>query len=168
MAPRDLTAALLAVLGVYLLGAAITNAGVAAFFLNLDSSQEFLRKSHASQGLLTVVVGGVEVGFGLAVLLLHKRIAACLFPESPNSLARIELADLQAAAFAVLGVYFVIDSVPRIVQGVLQLSPRDTFFDLWPSYAPTFVRGLLGLALVLGARVTSGAWILARRAGRVR
>jgi len=168
MAPRDLTAALLAVLGVYVLGDSITQVGTTAFFLTLDSSDEVLRQSHTDQGLLTAAFFALQVAFGVCVLTLRHRIAARLFPQNTPPSPGIELSDLQAAALAVLGLYFVVRSFAALAQGVVQLSPQDGLATLWPHYAGTLIQGLLGLALFFGARVASGAWSIARQAGRVR
>ncbi len=168
MTRRDLTSVLLAVLGVYLVVSAITQASTAAFFLTLDSTDEFLRQSHTDQGLLFAAVFGMQLGLGLAVLFLHKPIAARLFPEPSRPPSQSTLPDLQAAAFAVLGVYFVITSIAALAQAILPPSPHSGLSDLWPSHAGNLAQGVLGLALLLGARAASGAWFLARQAGRAR
>jgi hypothetical protein len=54
-----------------------------------------------------------------------------------------------------------------LAQGVVQL-PQDGLVTLWPHYAGTLVQGLLGLGLFVGARAASGAWFIARQAGRIR
>ena len=168
MTPRELTAVLLAVLGIYVLGHSITQVGTTVFFLTLDSSEEVLRRSHTDQGLLTAAFFVLEAGFGAIVLAVRHRIAARLFPETSLPRSTIELSDLQAAAFAVLGMYFVVESFATLAQGAVRLSPQDGLATLWPGYAGTVVQGLLGLALFFGARVASGAWFIARQAGRVR
>src|SRR5262245_1222583 len=115
MTARDLTTALFAVLGVYLLGSAITNVGTAVFFFTLDSSEQWLKQSHTDQAVATVVYVVLEVGFALAVLLLRKRIAITLFPiESEVGGGTLEVRDVQAAFCSMVGLYFAIKAIAAL------------------------------------------------------
>jgi len=68
MTSRDLTAVLLALLGVYLLGNSITQAAASCFLLTLESSDESLRQAQFDQGLLGRCSLRLEAAFGFTVL----------------------------------------------------------------------------------------------------
>jgi len=169
MTPRALTTVLLAVLGVYLLGDAITQVGTTVFFLTLESPQEWLQQSHRDQALATGLFVVLEVGFAVCVLLWRTRIATALFPsESEPTSTAFDLSDLQRVLFAVLGLYFAIKGLAVVISGVAQLSPHESLLDFWAQYASSAIEALFGIALFLGTRGVAGAWFRARRAGRSR
>lgn len=169
MTPRDLTTALLAVLGVFFISRAITDVGTAVFFLTLESSQESIQQSNRDQALLTGVYVFLEIGLAVAVLFLRSRIARALFPgESKAGAAPITVLDLQLVLYSLLGLYFAIKAVAVLARGVAELSPHDSLSDLWPAYASSMVEATFGIALFLGSRGIAGAWTLARTAGHAR
>src|SRR5262245_49219999 len=166
MTARDLATALFAVLGVYLLFAAITNAGLAVFYSTLDSSDEWLRQSHTDQALASVVFVVLQVGFALCVLRFRSRIAAALFPGESQPARDLSVRDLQAALCSAVGLYFAIRALAVLGQGFASLSPGDSISRLWPSYASSMIEAGFGVAVLFGARAFVGAWTLAREAGR--
>jgi hypothetical protein len=168
MTPRGLTTALLAVLGVYLIGRAITDVGTAVFFLTLESPQEFIQQSNSDQGLLTTVYAFLEIGLAVSVLLLRSRIARALFPGEPEAGAGLSVSDLQTVLYSFLGLYFAIKALAVLGRGVAELSPHDSLSVLWPAYATSMIEAAFGIALFLGARGIAGAWTLARTAGHTR
>jgi len=103
MSARDLASALVAVLGIYFLGDSIRGYGFVVFH---SFDEAVFPPSHWAH-LFTAAFASVEIAFGAALVLLRNRIALRLFPDPSSIGAPIDLTDLQAAAFAVVGVYFV-------------------------------------------------------------
>src|SRR5207249_1202066 len=86
---------------------------------------------------------------GVALVLIRVRLAERLFPADTGSLAA---RDTQAVALSVLGCYFVIESVSRLVgRGRID----------WPSVTQLG----LGVGLFFGARALARFWAAARSAG---
>jgi hypothetical protein len=168
MSARELTAALLAFLGVYVLWSSMNGSEEIAFYL-LRSPERILEPSTRVQGVLAVVYFFLlNIAFGAALILLRNRIATRLFPETPAAGTTIGVSELQAAAFAVLGLYFVVDSLSSVLWNFMRLAPDESVDLLWTRHSGVILRGVLGIALFLGARGAAGAWWLARRAGQSR
>jgi hypothetical protein len=166
MTSRALAMVLLGVLGVYFLGSAITEVGTAVFFLNLDSTEEWLQQSHRDQALTTAVWVILQVGLAVCLLLLRTRIASALCANEPDGgPGAIEPKDLQAALFAGIGVYFSVKALAVLAGGVARLTPLDSLSVLWPSYASSMAEAVFGVALFFGSRSLAGVWHLPHRDG---
>jgi len=164
MTSRDLAAALFAVLGIYFLGELIPETGLIVF--EIFDPDAFLQRPHWVQGLLLAAISILQLALGASLILLRNRIAMRLFPDTPSAGTPIGLTDLQAAAFAVVGAYFVVNSLAAMAYGFARLPVDEGIGALWPRSAGHIARGVLGMALFLGARGTAGAWSLARQAGQ--
>jgi hypothetical protein len=99
---------------------------------------------------ITLLLGAViAVLLGIVLVLVRVRLAERLFPADIGSLAARET---QAVALSVLGCYFVIESVSRLVgRGRID----------WSSVTQL----VLGVCLFLGARGVARLWAAARSAG---
>jgi hypothetical protein len=166
MSSRELAAALLGVVGVYLLGESISYTLAWILFNPPDSNQMLqLQRAYWVQLVMVAIFFAWLLAFGAALVLYRNRIAASLYPEPSQSGATIGVSDLQAAAFAVIGLVFVVNSSARLIYAFAQLAPDQGISALWPHSAESIARVVLGMALFLGARGAAGAWSLARQTG---
>jgi hypothetical protein len=99
---------------------------------------------------ITFLIGTlIAVLLGIVLVLIRVRLAERLFPADTGSLAA---RDTQAVALSVLGCYFVIESVSRLVgRGRIDWSPVTQL--------------VLGVGLFFGARGLARFWAAARSAG---
>ena len=99
---------------------------------------------------ITLLLGAIiAVLLGMVLVLVRIRLAERLFPADTGSLAD---RDMHAVALSVLGCYFVIESVSRLVgRGRID----------WSSVTQL----VLGVGLFLGARGVGRLWAAARSAG---
>jgi hypothetical protein len=166
LSSRELAAALLGVLGIYLLGQSITFTLSFILYHQPDSDQLLQpRWWYWVRILMIAIFFAWQFTFGAALVLLRNRIAALLCPEPSQPGAPIGVSDVQAALFAVLGLGFVVRSVNNLIYDFTQLSADQGITALWPDSAESIAGGVLGIALFLGARGIAGAWSLARQAG---
>jgi hypothetical protein len=166
LSSRELAAALLGVVGVYLLGEPISYTLTWILFNPPDSNQILqLQRPYWLQLLMVAVFFAWLLAFGAALVLNRNRIASLLYPEPSQPRTRIGVADLQTAAFAVIGLVFFVNSSATLIYDFTQLAPDQGISGLWPRSAESIAKVVLGIALFLGARGIAGAWLLARQAG---
>lgn len=110
----------------------------------------------------------------LALWLSARRIARLVCGTDRSEGDReVDFAALQAVAFAAVGLYLVVDSLPVVVQAlgysyhVTVQSPdfQGSYGYSSPDLLPPFVRLILGLLLLIGARGMSGFVTLLRAWG---
>ena len=158
MQARQLAAALLGIMGLWLLASAAIDS-IFIFGSMPQATDKFgaTLQDYARTRLLASVC--LRVGIGLALLIARARLAAWLTlareandePGSPDN--------WQPAAFAVLGCYFVVEGGSELV------SLADTLNQLGSSFAGHAFQLAMGLLLFFGARTLHGFWQAARRAG---
>jgi hypothetical protein len=164
MSSRELAAALLAVMGIFLLGQSVSYTLLFISNYPPGSDQPFHRP-YWVQIILRAIFFLWQFAFGAALLLLRNRIAALLCPEPAQPGAPISVSDLQAALFAVLGLGFLVKSLNTLIYDFSQLPQDQGMTALWPDSAESMAGVVLGMALFLGARGAAGAWSLARQSG---
>jgi choline-glycine betaine transporter len=155
MNQRQLASVLFAVLGVFIAATRLPDLLVhAAIVMQWDPAMEYPAGPVSPRAISTfaVVATLLVVMIGLGLVVLRDRIAGRLFPSTPGHTPSSEV---QAAALAVLGVYFVVNSIPGImsVGGVR-----------WASA----VQALLGVGLFFGARGIAAFWSRSRAPGPAR
>jgi hypothetical protein len=144
MSQRQLASVLFAVLGAFIaiswLPQIVVSIGIVA------AGNQAAPAAYA----ITLLIGAIiAVLLGIALVLIRVRLAERLFPADTGSFAA---RDTQAVALSVLGCYFVIESVSRLVgRGRID----------WPSVAQL----VLGVGLFFGARGLARFWAAARSAG---
>jgi hypothetical protein len=98
---------------------------------------------------------------GLGLFLLRRRIAARLAPAEPGQLT-VSLPELQAAAFAVIGVVLLArglaDGLGQLTMALVYSGPISVSW-----FAPAVAQTIVGLALFLGARGLVRVWHSIRR-----
>ena len=97
-------------------------------------------------GTLTAIL------LGVALVVWRERLATRLFAAETGPIAA---RDTQAVALSVLGCYFAIGAIPRLV-GAFRLERIE-----WPALTEL----VLGIALFFGARGLARLWTAARTAG---
>jgi len=147
MSQRQLASVLFAVLGVFI---AITWFPQVILSLGMLASGDQVGSVPYA---ITILIGAIiTVLLGIALVLTRIRLAERLFPADTGSLVA---RDTQAVALSVLGCYFVIQSVSRLVgRGRI---------EWWP-LAPL----VLGIGLFFGARGLASMWTAVRTAGSSR
>jgi len=143
MSQRQLASVLFAVLGTFV---AITSVPQVVFSIGvLTAGVQAAPVAYAITFLIGTII---SVTFGIVLVLIRVRLAERLFPADTGSLAA---RDTQAVALSVLGCYFVIESISRLVgRGHIQWSAVTQL--------------VLGVGLFLGARGVARFWATARAA----
>jgi hypothetical protein len=101
MSSRELAAAMLGVVGVYLLGESISYTLGWILFNPPDSNQILqLQRPYWVQLLMVAIFFAWLLVFGAALVLYRNRIATLLYSEPSQPGAAIGVSDLQTAAFA--------------------------------------------------------------------
>ena len=104
---------------------------------------------------ITLLMGTlIAVLLGMGLVVLRKRLAERLFAPDPGPLAA---RDAQAVALSVLGCYFALGAIPRLVE-----VGRFGFGRM--EWAPV-TQLVLGVGLFFGARGVARLWTAARSAG---
>ncbi len=144
MSQRQLASVLFAVLGAFI---AISWLPQVVVSIGIFAAGD--RAAPAAYAITLLVGAIITVLLGIALVLIRVRLAERLFPADTGSLAARET---QAVALSVLGCYFVIESVSRLVgRGRI----------VWPSVTQL----ALGVGLFFGARGLARFWAAARSAG---
>ena len=144
MNQRQLASVLFAVLGSFI---AITWLPQVAVSIGiLRAGDQAAPRSYA----ITLLIGAIiTVILGIVLVLIHVHLAERLFPADPGPPAA---QDTQAVALSVLGCYFVVASISRLVgRGRVDWSAVTQL--------------VLGVALFLGARGVTRLWAAVRTAG---
>ncbi len=152
MNQRQLASVLLAVLGIFMAATRLPDLAIhAAMVLQLDPAMEeaagpFSQRAVSWVAMIAILI---VVFLSLALVLLRDRISDWLFSSEPIP---SPTSGIQAVALSVLGVYFVISSIPGI---------------MWPGGTrwASVVQAVLGAALFLGAHGTAALWYRLRTAG---
>ena len=144
MSQRQLASVLFAVLGAYI---AISWFPQIIVFIGIQTAGD---QAAPVAYLITPVIGAIiAVLLGIVLVLIRVRLAERLFPADTGPLAA---RDTQAVALSVLGCYFVIESVSRLVgRGRID----------WASVTQL----VLGVGLFFGARGVARLWAAGRTAG---
>jgi hypothetical protein len=150
MNQRQLASVLFAVVGVFIAASRVPEIFVHIALLSQADPTDQASRSSGWPGIASVSAFGatlVAVGVGVSLMLFRDRLAQRLFPVATPSL---ELRGVQTAAFSVLGCYFAVQGLSRILWAGR--------FDLGAAIQLT-----LGVALFVGARGLSNFWLLTRR-----
>ncbi len=144
MSQRQLASVLFAVLGAFI---AITS--VPQVVLSIGVLTAAVRAAPTTYAITFLIGAVTSVTLGIVLVLVRVRLAERLFPADTGSLAP---RDTQAVALSVLGCYFVIESISRLVgRGRIE----------W--WAVTQL--VLGVGLFFGARGVARFWATVRGAG---
>ena len=144
MSQRHLASVLFAVLGAFI---AITSLPQLVLSIGiLKAGDQAAPRDYA----ITLAIGAIiTVLLGIVLVLIRVRLAERLFPADPGSLAARET---QAVALSVVGCYFVVTSISRLVgRGRIDWSAVTQL--------------VLGLGLFLGARGVARFWAAGRSGG---
>lgn len=169
MTRQSLTSVLIAVLGVFFVARAISEASTGLFFLSLDSADDYIQRSFFDRALLTFGFIVLQFGLGSALILLRFRLAVFLFPnDSSAELSTFEATHLQSVLFSVVGIFLIVEGIASLASGFAQLSPDQPLSYLWAPYLSDVIKTVFGILLFFGARSISQIWFRARRAGHNR
>ena len=155
MGQRQLASVLFAAVGVFIAASRVPEIFFHLAFLAQWSPASENPADPVSQRFISIIalgnsLLGVVVGSGL--VLLRNRLAHYLFPADAQP---IEARDMQAVVLSVLGCYFAVHGISRIIwPGQLD----------WSAVAQT----TLGVALFFGARGLAAFWAFSRSVGRPR
>jgi hypothetical protein len=157
---RQLAEVLLAVVAIWHLASAIPSISFLISAMKAPPSAPDSAETFQVASLTASIASSLLIG--TALLVWRARIAERLVPAS-EPVPR-ETPPWQAAAFAVLGVYFFIRGVSGAVPFVV--AAGFTTEPVWELIADDLVQAVLGLALFFGAPGLSVAWHRLRTAGR--
>ena len=144
MSQRQLASVLFAVLGAFI---AITS--LPQLVLSIGVLAAGVQAAPVGYAIALLIGTTISVILGIVLVLIRVRLAERLFPADSGSLAA---RDTQAVALSVLGCYFVLESVSRLVgRGRIDWAAVTQF--------------VLGVGLFVGARAVSRFWAAARSAG---
>jgi hypothetical protein len=144
MSQRQLASVLFAVLGVFI---AITSVPQVVLSIGVFAAGG---QAAPVAYAITFLIGTIlSVILGIVLVLIRVRLAERLFPADPGPLAA---QDMQAVALSVLGCYFVVSSISRLLgRGRIDWSAVTQL--------------VLGVGLFLGARGVARLWAAVRTAG---
>jgi len=144
MSQRQLASVLFAVLGAFIAITSLPHVVLAIGILTAGAQAAPVAYA------ITFLIGTlISVTLGIVLVLGRVRLAERLFPSDTGPLAA---RDTQAVALSVLGCYFIIESISRLVgHGRID----------WPSATQL----VLGVGLFFGARGLARFWAAARSAG---
>ncbi len=112
----------------------------------------------------------LQAGLGIALVLLADRIVAWLIPDRPPLFIEVCASELAALAFALVGVYVLVQGAENIAATVYTLATRPSwprssdsaFWYVWERQRETivsaFVQIAAGAALMFGRRPIVNAW----------
>ncbi len=144
MSQRHLASVLFAVLGAFI---AITS--VPQVVLSIGVLTAGVQAAPVAYAITFMIGTIISLTLGIVLVLVRVRLAERLFPADTGSLAA---RDTQAVALSVLGCYFVIESISRLVgRGHIEWSAVTQL--------------VLGVGLFFGARGVARLWATARAAG---
>ena len=144
MSQRQLASVLFAVLGAFI---AITS--VPQVVLSIGVFAAGVQAGPVAYAITFLIGTIISMILGIVLVLIRVRLAERLFPADPGPLAA---KDTQAVALSVLGCYFVVASISRLVgRGRIDWSAVTQL--------------VLGVGLFLGARGVARLWAAARTAG---
>jgi hypothetical protein len=157
---RQLVEVLLAVVAIWHLASAIPPISFLISAMQAPPSPQDSPETFQVASLTASIASSVLVG--TALLVWRARIANRLVPSSEQ--VPHETPPWQAAAFAILGVYFFVrglsGAIPLLVAAGFATEP------VWQLIADDLIQAVLGLALFFGAPGLSLAWHRLRTAGR--
>jgi hypothetical protein len=155
MNPRNAAEIALGVAGVWLIVSRLPEFGVSlvAPLWSPDGSVPWFVLVHL----------GVVIGCGLGLLFLRHRIAAWLVPM-PQPDLRASVSGLQAAAFAVVGLFLLGQGLAELL-AQLTLSAAEAGGWSLGRFAGSLAQIAVGVGLFLGARGLAGVWQSLRTAG---
>jgi hypothetical protein len=166
---QALAATLLGVLGVYLIGGTITEAGTVVFYATLDSPEESLAEMHRHQLVVSSVWAVFKLSFGIILFVFRDRLGSLIAGSgAAETNPPVDTFGLQSALIAVVGLYFVIKGGAILLGGFVGIPEGYGPSYLWPQYASSVAEVTFGVLLFFGAHGLAGAWHSARRAGRDR
>ena len=150
MNQRQFASVLFAVVGIFIAASRLPEVLIHIALLAQAAPTDRGTIGPGAQGLVSVAALGatfLAVGIGVTLLLLRDRLAQRLFPMPTPSL---DATGVQTAAFSVLGCYFAVQGLSRMLWAGR--------FDWGAAIQLT-----LGVALFFGARGLSKLWLLTRR-----
>jgi len=125
-----------------------------------------IRASQIGQ-MLNVVL---QAGLGIALVLVADRVVRWVVPDGPPLRIEVYASELAALAFALVGVYVLVQGAENIVATVYTLLTRPwwpiskdgPFWYVWERQREAIVRALVqiavGVPLVFGRRAIVNAW----------
>jgi hypothetical protein len=155
MNQRQLASVLFAVLGIFMAFGRLPDLILhAAIVMHPDPAlvDSTASVSPRAISVFAIIAILVVVAVSVGLIALRDRLARRLFAPAPVLAAT---AEFQAVAFSVLGVFFVLNSIPRIG---------------WPGGVglASVVQALLGIGLFLGAHSLAAIWARLRPPGPAR
>ena len=159
----DVASLALKLLGIYFL---VQSASAFIFLIEITISS--LRSWQAGRTVYYVAATAMQLAVGLILLLRGDRIALRLLPKSPHQIPSSpgSPVELQAAAFAVVGVFFALTSLPELASTIVQLA-NDAAQSIQPEHSAQFVirqvmkpaaQLFLGVWLFLGSKRLTAYW----------
>ena len=154
MNQRQFASVLFAVVGIYIAVSWLPQIVIAIGLLVQPMETAAGHRENAVYAITVVIGTLLAVLLGIGLLVWRERLAERLFAAETGPL---DSRDSLAVALAVLGCYFAIGAIPRLVR-----VGRSGFGELeWVAVA----QGALGVALFFGARGVARLWSVARSAG---
>lgn len=151
MSQRQLASVLFAVLGVFIAITWLPQVVMSISLVAQSTRASAGDRAEAVTYAITLFIGTlIAVLLGIALVLMRGRLADRLFAADTGPLAG---RDVQAVALSVLGCYFAIGAIPRLVGFGRRID--------WAAITQL----VLGVALFLGARGVARLWSAARSAG---
>lgn len=156
MNPRNAAEIAIGVAGLWLIVSRIPDLGVSLAFSP--------REPDGSLPWFVVVHVGLVIVCGIGLLLLRRRIASWLVPESRPDLGG-SVAGFQAAAFSVVGVFLLAEGLSDFLAQLTLSAPEGGSWS-FDRVARPLAQIAVGLGLFLGARGMATTWQFLRSAGR--
>jgi hypothetical protein len=156
MNPRNAAEIALGVAGLWLIVSQIPDLGVSLAFSP--------REPDGSLPWFVIVHVGLVIVCGIGLLLLRRRIASWLVPESQPDLGG-SAAAFQAAAFSVVGVFLLAKGLADFLAQLTLSVPEGGGWS-FDRVARPLAQVTVGLGLFLGARGVAAMWQSLRTAGR--
>lgn len=164
---REIASTALRVIAVYLLAQALFHFPQAAQLAIFDDGSD-----PRNWGFIAAVL--VMVGAAVLLWAQAPRLArlATRDSETGNSVSSISIEGIELLAFSLLGIFLLVDALPRLAYDVAQLISPSTFDQFLPSQGPsdsyrlakllelggTIGRALIGIWLLLGTK-SFVAWL---------
>jgi len=153
MSQRQFASVLFAVLGVFIAINWLPQIVVAIGLFAQPTETSAGHQANSAYAITLLIGTLIAVLLAITLVVMRERLAARLFPADTGPLAA---RDTQAVALSVLGCYFAIGAIPRLV-GVGRVGGRID----WAAVTQL----VLGVALFFGARGVARLWAAARSTG---
>ena len=153
MSQRQFASVLFAVLGVFIAINWLPQIVVAIGLFAQPTETSAGHQANSAYAITLLIGTLIAVLLAITLVVMRERLAARLFPADTGPFAA---RDAQAVALSVLGCYFAIGAIPRLV-GVGRFGGRID----WAAVTQL----VLGVALFFGARGVARLWAAARSTG---